>query len=88
MLQTFLNVDGLMEKDINHPSGPIPEDSQWNEKTNLMRPRVLKHLQSFIKVCDMYKTLPALKALAEKMLGKLKTLWPETKSMICYTAFK
>ena len=59
----------------------------WKPDENQVRPRILSRLTSFIKVSKRYDKLPHLSSLAEQILKKLETQWPDAKPLDPYPAF-
>ncbi|VEG92268.1 phosphotransferase [Legionella spiritensis] len=96
VLHEMSNLTHILEKDAVWGSGPVPKDSLWNPDTNSARSRFLTRLQTFVDVVtnhdklhpDQPPILPHLRKMAEDMLGKVKGLWPEAKSLESYPAFK
>ncbi|KTD41563.1 GNAT family N-acetyltransferase [Legionella parisiensis] len=84
--QTLPFLNSALEKDRVGPSGPVPENSLWNNEENWVRPRVLSRLQAFIHVASRNNLLPHLKKMAENILLELKKIWA-AKSLEFYPAF-
>ena len=61
------------------------KDDTWGISS--VRSRIVSHLQAFIAVANQYNQLPELKSLAEDVLQKLKTQWPDTKPLDMFPAF-
>jgi hypothetical protein len=88
MLNTFVDIEKVIDRDRLYFSGSVPEDSFWNPDENTGRSRVLSRLQAFIKVAERYNKLPHLRSMAEQVLRELKIRWPDAKPLDFYPAFK
>lgn len=87
VLGTVLYIENLMDTDKQWKSPLVSEKSLWNPDTNMMRPRVLSRLQSFIKVSKKYDKLFYIRSMVEQMLESLRVRWPDAKPMDVYPAF-
>lgn len=87
MLKSLLLIKGVLENEDTWSSGPTPPESLWNPEANLVRPRVLSRLISFIEISKAYKKLPSLLSMAEDILKELSIRWPDTKPLELYPAF-
>jgi len=88
MLNVFLEIEKVMEKDRLYYSGPVPEKGLWNPEENSGRPRVLSRLQVFIDVSKKYDQMPYLREMADHVLKELMIKWPDAKPLSVYPAFK
>ena len=87
MLKSLLLIEVVLEKEDIWSSGPTPPESLWNPEANLVRPRVLSRLISFIEISKAYKKLPHLLSMAEEVLKELEIRWPDAKPLELYPAF-
>lgn len=87
MLKSLLLIEVVLEKEDIWSSGPTPPESLWNPEANLVRPRVLSRLISFIEISKAYKKLPHLLSMAEEILKQLEIRWPDAKPLELYPAF-
>jgi hypothetical protein len=77
-------------QEIAHQINRLMEkDSDWGPslKNNSGRSRVLSRLQAFIDIAEKNQQLPHLTQLAQQMLEKCKTCWPDAKPLEYYPAF-
>ncbi|CDZ79135.1 putative phosphotransferase related to Ser/Thr protein kinases [Legionella massiliensis] len=81
------HIDSILLHDRIGPSGPVPKDSLWNSDENLVRPRVLSRLQTFIEQSSKNKLLPHLRQTSEQLLIELKKRWPRADLLEYYPAF-
>ena len=88
MLNVFLEIVKVMEKDRLYYSGPVPEKGLWKPEENSGRPRVLSRLQAFIDVSERYDKLPQLRAMATQVLEELKVRWADAEPLNLYLAFQ
>ncbi|QEY52126.1 phosphotransferase family protein [Legionella longbeachae] len=96
VLQEMSDLNQILEKDIIWGSGPVPKDSLWERETNSVRSRFLTRLQTFVDITKEHDNsypgqptiLPQIRRMAEEMLGKVSMLWPDTKPLGLYPAFK
>ncbi len=86
--QTLPLLDGILVQDRIGPSGPVPKDSLWKLEDNLVRPRFLSRLQSFVYIASKYDMLPHMREMASSMIAAAKIRWPEANSLEFYPAFK
>lgn len=85
--QTLPFLDGILLQDRVASSGPTPEGSLWKPNHNLVRPRFLSRLQSFIDVSSQHDLLPYMREMARNMLIAAKLKWPNTNLLEFYPAF-
>lgn len=88
MLNTFVEIEKVMEKDRLYYSGPVPEKSLWKPEKNSGRPRVLSRLQAFMTVSEKYDKFPHLRSMTGQVLGELKTRWSDAEPLEVYPAFQ
>lgn len=74
MIESLRSIENVQKK-----------DDTWGISS--VRSRIVSHLQAFIAVANQYNQLPELKSLAEDVLQKLKTQWPDTKPLDMFPAF-
>lgn len=86
--QTLPLLDGILLQDRIGPSGPIPEGSLWKEKDNIVRPRFLSRLQSFLDISSRHNMLPHLREMARSMILAVKKRWPDVTFLEFYPAFQ
>jgi hypothetical protein len=86
--QTLPFLDGVLLQDRIGQSGPVPESSLWKPEENIVRPRFLSRLQSFVNIASKHDLLPYLREMAISMLVAAKIRWPDTNPLEFYPAFK
>lgn len=86
--QTIPFLNSVIDKDRVGSSGPTPENSLWKPEKNIVRPRVLTRLQTFIDVASKNEQLPHLRKMAINMLIAAKARWPDANMLEFYPAFK
>jgi Ser/Thr protein kinase RdoA (MazF antagonist) len=64
----------------------LKEDKEWG--ISRQRPRILGRIDALLEACDKFGRLPAFEALAHDLRAKLVTLWPETRPLSLYPAFR
>lgn len=87
MLKSLLFIEDVIEHEENWPSGETPPESLWKPEANLLRPRILSRLHSFIDVANQRQKLPHLVSVAEQILKELHIRWPESRPLDVYPAF-
>lgn len=87
MLKTLNHINNVWDKEEIGSSGPVPGNSLWKNNENLVRPRILSRLQAFIDQANKHNMFPSLREMAEKILEKIKFLWPNAKPLEVYPAF-
>lgn len=88
LLRAMPYIDGIMDKDEIWSSGPVPNDALWKPEENLVRPRFISRLESFIDVATKHNMLPNLIEMATKMLSEVKKMWPDAEPLELYPAFQ
>lgn len=87
MLGTMLLIEGVLDKDDVWASCPIPENCNWEPKDNRIRPRILSRLNAFLAVAAKHDRLPHLRSMAQQLIARLHSRWPDAKPLDLYPAF-
>ncbi len=89
MLWNLISAGDIWDKDSDLTDAKyLNLHTQWRIlEDNLQRPRVLYRIESFIETAKKHHSLPELRSMAEQVLVKLKSIWPETKTLGLYPAF-
>lgn len=83
------HVNDVLEKERDPSTSTFQNPHpHWKIEDNISRPRHLFRLQSFITLSLKYEKLPHLRLMAEQVLQKLKTRWPDTKPLELFSAFQ
>jgi len=88
LLRAMPFVEDALYNDEIWSSGPVPKNSLWKPEDNLIRPRLLSRLQTFINLAHTCDKLPHLRQMASSMLKEAKIRWPEAKPLELYSAFQ
>jgi len=66
--------------------GALREDRTWGIAT--VRSRLLARLEAFLAIAGERGQLPAVRGMAERLLGVLRERWPEASPLPLYPAFE
>lgn len=91
MLRVIFDIEKVIDRDFLRglgPSASVPEGSLWRAEENLIRPRILFRLQTFIEISEKYNRLPHLRFMASQILQTVMDRWPGVTPMGLYPVFE